>query len=181
MNEQKRGKRIVLGALAAALAVLVVTGSAPGAGAVDKTRPPGYQGPDLEANCDALDEWEIDTGGYLECGPGGDENSDECTAQNVEGCVLEPLPEWQPPVGHWNGNVAPAGEVTLAESTGDEVVLAKGAGGAGTPTDERVAAPDNNQSATPDDDREPDQGKAKGKGKKGKAKAKGKGKGGRRR
>jgi hypothetical protein len=94
MNGQHGKRRIVLGALSAALAVLVLTG-APDASAVDKTRHPGYTGPDLAANCDALDEWEIDTATYPECGPGGDENSEECNAQNVEGCVLEPLPVWQ--------------------------------------------------------------------------------------
>ncbi len=94
IGEQRR-RRIGLGTLAVALAVLVVMGGALGAGAVDKTRYPGYQGPDLAANCDALDEWEIDTATYPECGPGGDENSEECSAQNVEGCVFDPLPGWQ--------------------------------------------------------------------------------------
>lgn len=41
IGEQRR-RRIGLGTLAVALAVLVVMGGAPGAGAVDKTRYPGY-------------------------------------------------------------------------------------------------------------------------------------------
>lgn len=90
MNGEQRRRRIVAGALSAALAVLVLTGGAPGASAVDKTRAPGVQGPDLAANCEALDEWEIDTAMYPECGPSDD--TDECFA---EGCYLYPPPEWQ--------------------------------------------------------------------------------------
>jgi hypothetical protein len=55
MNGQHGKRRIVLGALSAALAVLVLMGTQD-ASAVDKTRFPGYNGPDLAANCDALDE-----------------------------------------------------------------------------------------------------------------------------
>lgn len=94
MNREQRRRRIVLGALSAALAVQVVVG-APDASAVDKTRYPGYNGPDLEANCDALDEWEIDTAGYPECGPGGGGDSEECDAFNAEGCEYYLPPEWQ--------------------------------------------------------------------------------------
>ena len=152
IGEQRR-RRIGLGTLAVALAVLVVMGGAPGAGAVDKTRYPGYQGPDLAANCDALDEWEIDTATYPECGPGGDENSEECSAQNVEGCVFDPLPGWQVAGGPAAGSIAP-----------------------GKDSAPYASAQADGQSAAPDDDRAPDQRKAKGK-----AKGKGKGKGGRRR
>ena len=156
MNGEQRMRRIVLGGLAAVLAVLVVTGGTPGASAVDKTRYPGYQGPDLEANCDALDEWEIDTAMYPECGPGGDENSEECNAQNVEGCVFDPLPGRQVADGRLDGNVAPGSEATLDAS-----------------------ARDGGQIAAPEADQAPDKEKANGKGK-GKGKG-GKGKGGRRR
>ena len=95
MDGQQRQRRILVGMLAAALTVSAVAGGASDAGAVDKTRYPGYQGPDLAANCEALDEWEIDTATYPECGPGAGENAEECNALNVEGCLLDPLPAWQ--------------------------------------------------------------------------------------
>ena len=119
IGEQRR-RRIGLGTLAVALAVLVTTGGAPDAGAVDKTRYPGYQGPDLAANCDALDEWEIDTATYPECGPGADENSEECNAQNVEGCVLDPLPGWQVAGDRAVESIAPGGDaVPIASAQTD--------------------------------------------------------------
>lgn len=96
MNGQQRRPRIVLSALAAALAVLVVAGGAPDASAETKTRYPGYQGPDLAASCDALDEWEVNVDMYPECGPGGGETED-CDAFSAEGCVFEPLPVIQEP------------------------------------------------------------------------------------
>jgi hypothetical protein len=96
MNGQQRPRRIVLSALAAALAVLVMAGGDTGVSAETKSRYPGFQGPDLAANCNALDEWEIDTAMYPECGPGGDE-TDECDAFSAGGCWLNPRPEWQEP------------------------------------------------------------------------------------
>lgn len=149
IGEQQR-QRIVLSVLSAALAVFVVVGSASHASAVKKTRYPGYQGPDLTATCDALDEWEIDTGGYLECGPGADENSDECNAQNVEGCVLDPLPGGPVVDDRWSGQLATYQGATLsATARGDET---------------RVSL----------DNQASDQGKAKAKGKSKDGKRKGK-------
>lgn len=96
MNGQQRPRRIIVSALAAALAVLVMASGNAGVSAETKTRYPGYQGPDLAASCDALDEWEINVDMYPECGPGGGE-TEECDAFSAEGCVFEPLPERQAP------------------------------------------------------------------------------------
>ena len=95
MNGQQR-RRVILSALTAALAVLLVAG-APSASAETKARYPGYQGPDLAANCDALDEWEIDTATYPECGPGGGDDADACDAQSVEGCQFYLPADWLQP------------------------------------------------------------------------------------
>ena len=94
MNGQQRPRRIVVSALAAALAVLVMASGDAGVSAETKTRYPGYQGPDLEAHCGALGGWGIDTATYPECGPGG-LDTDECSAQSAEGCWLQPRPEVQ--------------------------------------------------------------------------------------
>lgn len=122
MNGQQRRPRIIMGALAAALAVLVVAGAPPDASAETKTRYPGFQGPDLAANCDALDEWEVETDMYPECGPGGGE-TEECNAQNAEGCWLYPPPVWQEPAGRLDGVVAPGGEPTFYEGASDAGTL----------------------------------------------------------
>jgi hypothetical protein len=99
MNRQQRPRRIIVSALAAALAVLVMAGGDASVSAETKTRYPGFQGPDLAASCDALGEWGVDTATYPECGPGGGE-TDECNAFSAEGCWLHPEPEWEPTLSY---------------------------------------------------------------------------------